>query len=184
MSLERLVEEIRQKAEAEIAHERLRLDVERAAVAKERDERVSAIRAEAAHQADLDVSRERAQRIARAKLESRKKVFEARERRMARRLDATRRLLAEYTETDEYGVLLKRLYGYAVQELGRQVRVSGRAEDASQLRTIAKGNFADEPASVLGGLIAATPDGSRRLNLSFDELLRLREDRVREILAA
>jgi len=32
-------------------------------------------------------------------------------------------------------------------------------------------------------LIAETPDGSRRLNLSFDELLRLREDRVRELLA-
>jgi hypothetical protein len=31
--------------------------------------------------------------------------------------------------------------------------------------------------------VAETPDGSRRLNLSFDELLRLHEDRVRELLS-
>jgi hypothetical protein len=33
------------------------------------------------------------------------------------------------------------------------------------------------------GLLAETLDGDRQLNLSFDELLRLREDRVRELLA-
>jgi vacuolar-type H+-ATPase subunit E/Vma4 len=184
MSLERLVEEIRLKAEAEIAREKARLDAERAQVAEERDRRVAALRTEVARQTELDIARERAQRIARAKLDARKKIFGARERRMGRQLEATRQLLTEFTTTDGYAALLKRLYGYAVAELGRQLRVSGRAEDGSALRTLAKGNYAEEPVPILGGLIAETPDGNRRLNLSFDELLRLREDRLRELLAA
>ena len=35
---------------------------------------------------------------------------------------------------------------------------------------------------ILGGLVASTPDGHRRLDLSLDELLRLREGEVRELL--
>jgi vacuolar-type H+-ATPase subunit E/Vma4 len=71
----------------------------------------------------------------------------------------------------------------ATDSLGKQVRVSGRSEDAALLAKVGGNGFDPTPQAILGGLIAETPDGSRRLNLSFDELLRLREDRVREILA-
>ena len=184
MSLERLVEEIRQKAEAEIARERGRLDGERARLATERDRRVTAIRQDAERQAEVEVARERSQRLARAKLEARKRVFEAREKRMGRQLELARTLLTEFTESDEYPALLKRLHAYAVGELGKPLKVSGRAEDAGVLKSVAKANFDDTPQPILGGLIAETGDGARRLNLSFDELLRLREDRVRDLLAS
>ncbi|MGP8076580.1 MAG: hypothetical protein ACLP8Y_07620 [Thermoplasmata archaeon] len=71
----------------------------------------------------------------------------------------------------------------ANDSLGKQLRISGRAEDAALLQKVAGKSFDPTPQSIVGGLVAETPDGSRRLNLSFDELLRLREDRVREILA-
>jgi|GEM_PF-430277 len=184
MSLERLVDEIRQRAEAEIAQERARLQAESSRIVDERDRQVQAIATESERIAQLEIARERAQRLARAKLEARKRVFESRERRMGKLLDASRSLLADYTESDEYAPLLKRLYGVAVATLGKQVKVRGRAEDASLLRSIAKGAFDDEPVPIVGGLIAETPAGDRRLNLSFDELLRLREDQVRGLLAA
>ncbi len=184
MSLERLVEEIRQRAEAEIARERERLETERAKLLKERDQRVESIRAEGARQTELEIGRERAQRLARAKLDARKRVFEAREKRMAKLLDASRTVLEEFAESPEYAPLVKRLYAHALQALGKQVKVRGRAEDASLLKSLAKGNFVDEPLPIRGGLVAETPDGARRLNLSFDELLRLHEDQARGLLAA
>ena len=71
----------------------------------------------------------------------------------------------------------------ATDSLGKQLKISGRAEDAALLAKVAGKCFDPAPLPIVGGLIAETPDGSRRLKLSFDELLRLREDRVREILA-
>ncbi len=184
MSLERLVDEIRQRAEAEIAREAARLETEKAGILKDRDQRIGAIRTEGDRQTELEVSRERAQRLARAKLEARKRVFETRERRMGQLLGAAKGLLKEFARSEEYAPLLKRLYAYATQALGKQVKVRGRSEDASLLKSIAKGNFVDDPLPIAGGLVAETPDGARRLNLSFDELLRLHEDEVRDLLAA
>ncbi|HTT35258.1 MAG TPA: V-type ATP synthase subunit E family protein [Thermoplasmata archaeon] len=184
MSLERLVDEIRTRAEAEIGEERRRLAAEESRITEERDRRLATIQAEATRQAELETARERAQRLARAKLDARKRVFEARERKIGRLLEATRGVLTDFADSEEYPAVLKRLYAYAQGSLGKQIRVRGRAKDASLLRTIAKGAFSDEPLPILGGLVAETTDGARRLNLSFDELVRLREDRVRELLAA
>ncbi|HYK94047.1 MAG TPA: V-type ATP synthase subunit E family protein [Thermoplasmata archaeon] len=184
MSLERLVEEIRQRAEAEISAERERRDTEAARLKADGSRRVESIRTEAKRQAELEIARERAQRLARAKLEARKRVFEARERRMTQLLADSRGLLSEYTESGEYPAVLKRLYAFAVSALGKQIRVRGRSEDAAVLKSLAKSGFDSDPLPILGGFVAETTDGARRLNLSFDELLRLREDQVRDLLAA
>jgi vacuolar-type H+-ATPase subunit E/Vma4 len=70
----------------------------------------------------------------------------------------------------------------ALRELGRSVKVGGRAEDATILRTVAGKSYDPSPRPILGGLVATTSDGHRSLDLSLDELLRLRESQVREIL--
>jgi vacuolar-type H+-ATPase subunit E/Vma4 len=183
MSLETLVDEIRRRGEAGLAD----VTAERAAATKqllaERDERVAAIRAESARETDLEVAHERAQRIAAAKLESRKLLYEAREQRLEGAIEETRSLLRDYTRSPQYPAVLKRMMAAATETLGKQVRIFGRSEDASVLSKVAGRSFDPTPQPILGGLIAETPDGNRRLNLSFDELLRLREDRVRELLA-
>ena len=182
MSLERLVDEIRHRTEAEIARERTRYDAEAAKLTAERDRRIAANHADAARQTDLEVARSRAQRLARAKLEARQKVFEAREARMGRFLTDVRGVLADYAKSDDYPALMKRLYGHAVSALGKQIKVSGRSDDAPLLKSLAGRSYSDEERPILGGLIAESSDGARRLDLSFDELLRLRENGVRSLL--
>jgi vacuolar-type H+-ATPase subunit E/Vma4 len=183
MSLERLVDEIRLKAERELAQEHASADAQEQAIFTDRDRRVAQVRDEGQRLADTEAKRERAQKVANAKLQARKLVYEARERRTNGQLAQVKELLAEVTESDEYPAVLKRMYAVAVDQLGKQVRVMGRKDDASQLKSIAGKNFDDTVVPIVGGLIAETPDGSRRLNLSFDELLRLREDAVRSLLA-
>jgi vacuolar-type H+-ATPase subunit E/Vma4 len=183
MSLESLIEEIRARAEAELKATQDAAQTAEAKIAAERDRTVEELTAAAARTTEAEVTRERAQRIAAAKLKARKMLYEAREHRLEGALRDTRTLLAQYTDRPEYPAVLKRMVQVATDELGRAIRISGRAEDAARLRTAAGKSFDPTPQPILGGLIAETVDRSRRLNLSFDELLRLREDKVREILA-
>jgi vacuolar-type H+-ATPase subunit E/Vma4 len=183
MSLESLVDEIRRRGEAELAAVTAQRDRERAKVVEERDRRLEELRAASARATEAEVARERAQGLAAAKLQARKLLYEAREERLEGALRETRALLEEYTRSAEYPLVLKRMVATATKALGKQLRISGRAEDAPVLARVAGKSFDPTPQPIVGGLIAETPDGSRRLNLSFDELLRLREDRVREILA-
>lgn len=183
MTLESLVEEIRRRGAADVAaiEEEERTAV--AAVAADGAQRRAAVAADAARATDLEIARERAQRLAGAKLEARKALYEARERRLARSVEATRGLLADFTRSPAYATVLQRMYAAATDELGKTARIRGRAEDAPTLQKLAGKAFDAAPVAIVGGLLAATPNGDRRLNLSFDELLRMREDRVRELLA-
>lgn len=183
MSLENLVAEIRQHAEAELKAMIEQQKADGVQILTDRDRRIAEIRSASQHTTELEVSRERTQRLAAAKLQGRKMLFEAREKRLEDGLRETRALLANYTSSPGYPMVLKRMVEAANTSLGRQIRISGRVEDAALLAKVAGKSFDQTPQSILGGLIAQTADGSRRLNLSFDELLRLREDEVREILA-
>ena len=183
MTLESLVEEIRRRGEAELASvERSRAE-EAARLTEERARRVAEIRDHSARSTEVEVARERVQRLAAAKLQSRKLLYEAREQRLAAAMDETRALLTNFATSPAYAGVLKRMYQAATESLGKPLRVSGRAEDAALLGKVAGKAFDPTPQPILGGLVAETVDGSRRLTLSFDELLRLREDRVRELLA-
>ncbi|MFZ0890902.1 MAG: V-type ATP synthase subunit E family protein [Thermoplasmata archaeon] len=183
MSLENLVEEIRQHAEAELKATIEGQKAEETQINADRERRLTEIRTASQRATETEVARERAQRVAAAKLQARKMLYEAREKRLEDGLQETRALLADYTTSSAYPTVLKRMVETATASLGRQIRLSGRAEDASLLAKVAGKSYDPTPQPILGGLIAETTDKSRRLNLSFDELLRLREDEVREILA-
>jgi vacuolar-type H+-ATPase subunit E/Vma4 len=183
MGLETLVAEIRARGEAELRAVEEARDAEAAKISADRDQKIRRIRAEAQRAGETEVARERAQRIAAAKLKSRKLLYEAREARLQGGVAATRTLLSDYTRSDAYPALLKRMVDAATDAFGKQLRIRGRTEDAAKLQKAAGKAFDPTPIPILGGLVAETVDGTRRLNLSFDELLRLREDRVRELLA-
>jgi vacuolar-type H+-ATPase subunit E/Vma4 len=183
MSLESLVTEIRTRGQAELGTIEAARVAEAGRVAANRDAEIAALRLESTRGAESEAARERAQRIAAAKLKARKLLYEAREARLEEAIQETRKLLQAYADSDEYPATLKRMLDVATNRLGKQIRVMGRSVDASRLTKLAGKSVDATPLPILGGLVAETPDGSRRLNLSFDELLRLHEDRVRELLS-
>jgi V/A-type H+-transporting ATPase subunit E len=183
MSLDRLIEEIRSRAEVELATARTQAEADKARIVKERDERSEKIQTQLAQQGETEAKRLRTQRIAGARMQARKLEYEAQERALSSSLNGVKTLLADFTKSDEYPKVLGRMYDLAVDELGKDVRITGRAEDADVLKKLAGKAFGGASQPILGGLVAETSDGSRRLTLSFDELLRLREDRVRGLLS-
>ncbi|MCI4324977.1 MAG: hypothetical protein L3K00_03715 [Thermoplasmata archaeon] len=184
MSLDRLVEELRRRAEEDLQKQAAQQAKEEAAIAADRQSRVAAVGEQGRRTAEREIARERAQKLASAKLEARKLVYAAQESKMAGALSETRELLEEYTDSDEYPKVVKRMAAYASDVLGKSTKVMGRSADAALLKKVAGAGFDPTPQTILGGIVAESSDGSRRLNLSFDELLRLREDRVRQLLGA
>ena len=183
MSLESLVEEIRRRGEADVRAIADARAVEEAKIVAERDRILAEIQRESVRSGEAEAARGRSQRLAAAKLEARKRVYAAREVGIEHALRETQELLSDVRASGQYPTILKRMVQAATERLGKQVRVSGRKDDAELLAKVAGKMFDPAPRPILGGLIAETADGRRRLNLSFDELLRLREDRVREILS-
>lgn len=183
MPLETLVEEIRARGEGELKALAAQRTKEEAAIDAARDQKIDELRREAARALEVESSRLRAQKIAAAKLASRKLLYAAREQRLERSIVDTRGLLSNFTEEPDYANVLKRMFSAASETLGGAVSVSGRSEDAALLRRVAGKSFDPTPRPILGGLVAETPDGRRRLDFSFDELLRLRGDKVRELVA-
>lgn len=182
MSLERLVAEIESRAQQQIANEQARFEKEQADIQADRTRRIEAIRSETLQRANQEAGRERTRRIAAARLEAKKLGYEFQEARAQQFLDGIRSQLAEYARGADYPKLMKRMFAAATARLGKDIKVRGRAEDAKLLRSIAGSAFDDTPLSVTGGFVAETSDHARRLNLTFDELIRLREDELRSLL--
>jgi vacuolar-type H+-ATPase subunit E/Vma4 len=182
MSLERLVAEIESRVQQEIAGEQARLEAEKTRIEADRSRRIAAIRAEAARMASQSAARERTRRIAGARLAAKKLGYEHVEDRTRQLLEAVKAELAAYAGSPDYSKLVKRMYLVAAGRLGKDLKIRGRAEDARLLRSIAGNGFDDRPLPIVGGFVAETADGNRRLNLSFDELLRLHEDQLRALL--
>jgi len=183
MSLESLVSEIRARGEAELRAIVAQRDADLARLTQERDGRLAALREDAARATEAEVARDRAQRIAAAHLAARRLLYEAREERLGRGFAETRQLLAGLAAEPRYAGILQRMFASSAARLGPGVRISGRSEDAALLGRLAGKSFDPTPRPILGGLLAETVDGRRRLDLSLDELLRQRADRVRALLA-
>jgi V/A-type H+/Na+-transporting ATPase subunit E len=182
MSLERLVAEIESRAQQQIASEQARFEKEQAEILADRARRIDAIRSETLRRASRDAARERIRRIAGARLAAKKLGYEFQEIRTQELLEEVKGQLSKYAGSPEYPKLLKRMYATAAGRLGRDLKIRGRAEDAKLLRSMAGAGYDDRPLPVIGGFVAETSDGTRRLNLTFDELLRLREDELRSLL--
>lgn len=182
MSLERLVAEIESRAQEQIAQEQARFAKDQAAIQADRSRRIGALRSDILSRAGQEAARERTRRVAGARLEAKKLGYDFQEARTQGLLEAVKGQLAKYTGSPDYPKLLRRMYSVAASRLGKELKVRGRVEDAKVLRSIAGTGYDDRALAVSGGFVAETVDGSRRLNLTFDELLRLREDELRSLL--
>lgn len=184
MTLEAILREVQARSEAESAALQAKFASERSALEAQSRAEAERITADADRKSQLEANREKARLAASAKLEAKKLQFEARERRTHAALEEVRARLAAYAKGPEYAGVLQSMVDQGISVLGDQVRLCMRPEDVAllpaKMRTWVD---ATRPLTALGGLVVERTDGSRALNLTFEELLRMREDRVREILS-
>jgi len=188
MSLDTVVEDIRDEARARA--EEVRAEGERRAEeiteAAERD--AEQIREEAEREADRKISQEREQKLSSAKLEAKQERLEAR-REVLEDVRTDVEAHVGDIDGDEREQLTRTLLGAAAVEFeeAESVRVHGREADADLLERILEeydGYTVGDPVDCLGGVVVESDASRVRVNNTFDSVLdEVWEENLREISA-
>jgi vacuolar-type H+-ATPase subunit E/Vma4 len=113
-----------------------------------------------------------------AKLQSKKLLFDATEKLLENNIAALKDALAEYSASPAYSDLLAGMAKYASKRLGGNIMVTCRKADEAALKA-AGARIASANLNAIGGFKADSEDGTLELDLTFEEILRSREDEVR-----
>ena len=188
MSLETVVEDIRDEARARA--EEIRTDGESRAeeITEEAERDAERIREEAEREVERQIDQEREQKLSSAKLEAKQERLEARREVLEDVRDDVEAHIADIGG-DEREELTRALLEAAAEEFDGEetIRVHSRAEDADLLESVVDdfdGVEVGDPVDCLGGVVVES-DGSRvRVNNTFDSVLEdVWEENLREISA-
>jgi V/A-type H+/Na+-transporting ATPase subunit E len=89
--------------------------------------------------------------------------------------------IENYTKSAQYKKALETMITNSKKKLGQNIIVHCREEDKSILKEL--GVTTSKSIKTLGGIIAENKEGTRELDLTFEELLRTNEDQVKSFLS-
>ncbi len=113
-----------------------------------------------------------------SKLQAKKLIFDATEKMLENNLATLSQALVDYAGSKEYQDLLPKMIRYASKRLGGEINVICRQADAAALKK-AGVEVASSNLNSIGGFKAEKKDGTLELDLTFEEILRGREEEVR-----
>ena len=187
MSLDTVVEDIRDEARARAEEIRETGDTRAEEIVSEAEREADDIRAEAEREVERTIEQEREQKLSSAKLEAKQARLEARREVLEEVRDDVEAQIADI-DGEERESLTRSLLDAASEEFDAgSVRVRGSEADAELLASIVgeyDGFEVGEPIDCLGGVVVEA-DGSRvRVNNTFDSVLEdVWEENLREISA-
>jgi len=181
MSIETFVQEIENRKQKEIE-----------ALEKDTQERKSKLQAEVNHtikgiqerfsfEAKVKSEREQARIIEASRLQAKKIIFDAINSNMQSAFAVIRQEIENYTKSPQYKNALETMISNSKKKLGQNIIVHCREEDKSILKEL--GVATSKSIKTLGGIIAENKEGTRELDLTFEELLRTNEDQVKNFLS-
>ena len=169
------VEERRKKALETIESE---YSAKREEVKKRTEEQLSYIMESAKREAAALAAKEKTRIQGAAKLQAKKLLFDATEKLLENNIAALKDALADYADSPAYSELLTKMAKYASKRLRGKISVTCRKQDESTLKA-AGAKIGSTDLNSIGGFKADSEDGTLELDLTFEEILRSREDEVR-----
>ncbi len=181
MSIETFIQEIENRKRKEIEgmekdlqENKSKLQVEMNHIIKETQERFSI-------EAKVKSDRELARIIEASKLQAKKIIFDSINANMQSAFVVIRQEIENYTKNPQYKKALESMINNSKKKLGQNIIVHCREEDKSILKEL--GVTTGKSIKTLGGIIAENKEGTRELDLTFEELLRTNEDQVKSFLS-
>lgn len=174
MSLETVVEDIREEAEAEAAAIRAGAEEDAEAIIEEAEADAQQTLEEAERDVEQQIEREREQRLSSAALEAKQERLSARRDLLEDVYERVAQQLTELPE-DRREELTRTLIDAAAEEFGdHPVTVYGREDDQDLLEDILEGESQYEvggEVDCLGGVILESEASRVRVNNTFDAIL-------------
>ncbi|HJS64601.1 MAG TPA: V-type ATP synthase subunit E family protein [Nitrososphaeraceae archaeon] len=133
-----------------------------------------------ANEAKVRSQRDAARIVETAKLDAKKVLFDAINENMDSTFNTIRQELKNYTKKPEYKKTLERMVNHAKKNLGKNVVIHSNVDDSMAIKAmnVTLGATID----TIGGILAEDNNGTREIDLTFEELLRTHEDDVKSFL--
>jgi V/A-type H+/Na+-transporting ATPase subunit E len=178
MGVDALLKEVEDRRKKALEALEAEYSAKREEVKKRTAEQVSYIMESAKREAVVLAQKEVTRIEGAAKLQSKKLLFDATEKLLENNIAALKDSLAELANSPAYSELLGRMVKYASKRLGGKIAVTCRKQDEETLKA-AGAKITSTNLNAIGGFRADSEDGTLELDLTFEELLRSREDEVR-----
>jgi V/A-type H+/Na+-transporting ATPase subunit E len=180
MSIETFLLEIENRKKRDLAKLDKELDEKGTAIQNQRDAQIKEIQERFAIEAKLKSERESARIIESARLEAKKILFDAVNSNLESAFEVIKQEIAKYVKSPHYKKTLETMVNTSKKKLGQNITVHCREEDHAALKEI--GVTVGTTIQTSGGIIAENKEGTKELDLTFDELLRTHEDEVKSFL--
>ena len=178
MAAETLLREVDEKRRKTIEQLESEYKAKRDEVAKRAAEQRAYILESAKVQAAGLALREKIRITGAAKLQAKKMTFDATEKMLENNVVLLKQALADFTSSKDYPDVLSEMLDYASKKLGADMAVECRQVDASLLKKLGA-KVGSSELKTIGGFRAENKDGTLELDLTFEEILRNREESAR-----
>jgi V/A-type H+/Na+-transporting ATPase subunit E len=177
MNIENYVAEIQDRKKREVESLDIRLAEEKTAIQIKKDNAIKEVQEFYSNDARLKSEREAARIVEAARLQAKKILFDAINLNLDSAFAIIKEKLSTYAESTDYKVALQKMVATAKKQLGPNINIICREQDRSTLTDM--GANVIKTNQTIGGVIAENENGSKELDLTFEELLRIHEDEVK-----
>jgi V/A-type H+/Na+-transporting ATPase subunit E len=181
MSIETFLLEIENRKKREIDSLDKDLAEKKSKLQTELNITVKEIQEKFANEAKIKSEREHARIIEAGKLHAKKIMFDAVNANMQSAFDAIKKEVENYAKSSQYKKALETMVNSSKKKLGQNIVVHCRDEDKSILKDM--GVTIGKSIKTLGGIVAENKEGTKELDLTFEELLRTNEDQIKSFLS-
>lgn len=181
MSIETFLLEIENRKKREIESLEKDLAEKKSRLQTEMNVTLKEIQEKFVNEAKVKSEREYARIIEAAKLQAKKIMFDAINTNIQSAFNVIKQEIENYTKSLQYKKALETMVNSSKKKLGQNIVVHCRDEDKSALKDM--GVTIGKPIKILGGIIAENKEGTKELDLTFEELLRTHEDQIKSFLS-
>ena len=177
MSIDIFLDEIENRKKKEIINLDKELDDKQSEAGIKKNTAIKELQEHYSKEAKTKSEKEASRIVEAGKLEAKKILFDAINKNLDSTFDMIKQELGNYTKTSEYKKKLQKMAETAKNTLGDNIVIHCREEDKSVFSS--KNITIGSSIPILGGLVAENNDGTKELDLTFEELLRTHEDEIK-----
>ena len=179
MSIDQFVNEIQTRKKNDLTDLDKKLNDKKSETNAKKNSAVKELNDSYANEAKTKAEREGARIVEAGKLEAKKILFDAINKNLDSTFDVIKKELDGYSKKPEYKKVMQKLVDYSKKMLAKEIVVHCRNEDKSFFKSGVK---VGSTIQTLGGFIAENKEGTKEIDLTFEELLRNNEDEIKNTI--
>ena len=177
MNIDVFLDEIENRKKKEISDLDKELEDKKSEAVIQKNASIKELQEHYSKEAKIKSEKEASRIVEAGKLEAKNILFDAINKNMDSTFDVVKQELGNYTKTSEYKKKLQKISETAKNTLGDNIVIHCRKEDKDVFS--GKKITIGSSIQILGGLIAENNIGTKELDLTFEELLRIHEDEIK-----